>query len=146
MVVPVYHSPPSLSPHNYCIVASEQPKLFFSRTDFHIDIHVHCHSHILLPQRLPAAANAHRSRHFVGNQFLLSLSVKYCFVMRKLFIGRLSRRTRSGDVEEVFERYGRLSRCDVKYGVYFNFGSMATQLMHTHHHSHHLELNEFEMA
>ncbi|XP_067929746.1 serine/arginine-rich splicing factor 7-like [Watersipora subatra] len=36
--------------------------------------------------------------------------------MRKLFIGRLSRRTRTADVEEVFERYGRLSRCDVKYG------------------------------
>ena len=36
--------------------------------------------------------------------------------MRKLFIGRLSRRTRNADVEDVFERYGRLSRCDVKYG------------------------------
>lgn len=37
--------------------------------------------------------------------------------MRKLFVGRLSRRTRVADVEDVFDRYGRLTRCDVKYGM-----------------------------
>jgi len=39
--------------------------------------------------------------------------------MRKLFVGRLSRRTRVADVEDVFDRYGRLTRCDVKYGMTF---------------------------
>jgi len=35
--------------------------------------------------------------------------------MRKLFVGKLSRRTRQRDIEELFERYGRMTRCDVKY-------------------------------
>lgn len=33
-----------------------------------------------------------------------------------LFIGRLSRNTRVRDLEEIFESYGRMTRCDVKYG------------------------------
>lgn len=33
-----------------------------------------------------------------------------------LFVGRLSRNTRTRDLEEVFETYGRLTRCDIKYG------------------------------
>ena len=33
-----------------------------------------------------------------------------------LFIGRLSKTTRTRDVEEVFEAYGRMTRCEVKYG------------------------------
>ncbi|KAH6935659.1 hypothetical protein HPB50_007477 [Hyalomma asiaticum] len=33
----------------------------------------------------------------------------------QLFIGRLPLDTRERDVEQVFERYGRLLRCDVKY-------------------------------
>ncbi|KAH9372648.1 hypothetical protein HPB48_010145 [Haemaphysalis longicornis] len=35
----------------------------------------------------------------------------------QLFIGRLPLDTRERDVEQVFERYGRLLRCDVKYGT-----------------------------
>jgi len=41
-----------------------------------------------------------------------------------LFIGRLSKNARVRDLEEVFEAYGRLLRCDVKYGTassVFNF-------------------------
>jgi len=34
----------------------------------------------------------------------------------QLFIGRLNRNTRARDLEEVFETYGRLTRCDIKYG------------------------------
>jgi len=33
-----------------------------------------------------------------------------------LFIGRLSKNTRIRDLEEIFESYGRLTRCDIKYG------------------------------
>jgi len=33
-----------------------------------------------------------------------------------LFIGRLSKNTRIRDLEEVFETYGRVTRCDIKYG------------------------------
>jgi len=35
-----------------------------------------------------------------------------------LFIGRLSRNTRIRDLEEIFESYGRMTRCDIKYGEY----------------------------
>ena len=41
-----------------------------------------------------------------------------------LFIGRLNKNTRTRDLEEIFEAYGRLSRCEIKYGgpknVYFS--------------------------
>ncbi|KAK3101345.1 hypothetical protein FSP39_002873 [Pinctada imbricata] len=36
-----------------------------------------------------------------------------------LFIGRLSKATRVRDVEDVFEPYGRMTRCEVKYGYGF---------------------------
>ena len=49
-------------------------------------------------------------RHFVCNKTLQQDK------MRKLFVGKLSRRTRQRDIEELFERYGRMTRCDVKYG------------------------------
>jgi len=39
----------------------------------------------------------------------------------QLFIGRLSRNTRTRDLEEVFETYGRLTRCDIKYGSKYGF-------------------------
>ena len=35
----------------------------------------------------------------------------------QLFVGRLNKKTRESDLREVFERYGRLIRCDVKVGV-----------------------------
>ena len=37
----------------------------------------------------------------------------------QLFVGRLPIDIRERDVEQVFEKYGRLLRCDVKYGLYF---------------------------
>ena len=37
----------------------------------------------------------------------------------KLFVGRLNKSTRARDLEDVFEPYGRLSRCEVKYGMFF---------------------------
>lgn len=37
----------------------------------------------------------------------------------QLFVGRLPIDIRERDVEQVFEKYGRLIRCDVKYGLYF---------------------------
>jgi len=36
----------------------------------------------------------------------------------QLFIGRLPIDIRERDVEQVFEKYGRMLRCDVKYGMY----------------------------
>lgn len=36
--------------------------------------------------------------------------------MRRLFVGRLDKSTRTRDIEDLFEAYGRLSRCEVKYG------------------------------
>ncbi|XP_046329065.1 serine/arginine-rich splicing factor 7-like isoform X2 [Haliotis rufescens] len=35
----------------------------------------------------------------------------------QLFVGRLSKSTRVRDLEDLFEPYGRLLRCDVKYGA-----------------------------
>ncbi|KAK2142995.1 hypothetical protein LSH36_888g00068 [Paralvinella palmiformis] len=37
----------------------------------------------------------------------------------QLFVGRLSKNTRTRDLEDLFESYGRLSRCDLKYGYAF---------------------------
>ncbi|XP_023930093.1 probable splicing factor, arginine/serine-rich 6 [Lingula anatina] len=34
-----------------------------------------------------------------------------------LFVGRLSRSTRTRDLEEIFEPYGRMLRCEIKYGA-----------------------------
>jgi len=39
-----------------------------------------------------------------------------------LFIGRLSRHTRVKDLEEIFEAYGRITRCDIKYGELRSIG------------------------
>ena len=33
-----------------------------------------------------------------------------------LFVGRLAKDVRTRDLEDVFELYGRLTRCDIKYG------------------------------
>lgn len=35
-----------------------------------------------------------------------------------LFVGRLSKSTRNRDLEDIFEAYGRLSRCEIKYGKF----------------------------
>ena len=53
-------------------------------------------------------------RHFVSIE---QLGEEFCQKM-SLFIGRLSKTTRLRDLEGVFERYGRMSRCDLKYGMY----------------------------
>ncbi|XP_059172091.1 serine/arginine-rich splicing factor 4-like isoform X1 [Physella acuta] len=34
-----------------------------------------------------------------------------------IYVGRLSKSTRTRDLEEIFEPYGRLLRCDIKYGT-----------------------------
>ena len=34
-----------------------------------------------------------------------------------LFIGRLSKNCRVRDLEDVFEPYGRMTRCEIKYGT-----------------------------
>ena len=38
-----------------------------------------------------------------------------------LFIGKLSKNARTRDIEEVFETYGRITRCEIKYGKYYNY-------------------------
>lgn len=35
---------------------------------------------------------------------------------QNLFVGRLHKNTRKRDLEKIFEYYGKLSRCDIKYG------------------------------
>merc|ERR1712038_1966936 len=37
----------------------------------------------------------------------------------KLFVGRLAKRTRTRDLEDAFEKYGRLLRCELKFGYAF---------------------------
>ncbi|KAL4225253.1 hypothetical protein ACF0H5_015941 [Mactra antiquata] len=39
-----------------------------------------------------------------------------------LFIGRLSKSCRVRDLEDVFEPYGRMSRCEIKYGAEMAYG------------------------
>ena len=39
-----------------------------------------------------------------------------------LFIGRLSKNTRVKDLEDVFETYGRMTRCEIKYGAEMAYG------------------------
>lgn len=33
----------------------------------------------------------------------------------ELFLGGLSKETRRKDLEDIFKRYGKLTRCDIKY-------------------------------
>jgi len=41
----------------------------------------------------------------------------------QLFVGRLPRGTRGRDLEDVFYKYGKLTRCDVKQGgTHAHFG------------------------
>ncbi|KAJ1772146.1 hypothetical protein IW140_001212 [Coemansia sp. RSA 1813] len=40
----------------------------------------------------------------------------------QLFVGRLPREIRSSELEEIFEKYGKLSRCDIKRGTNLSFG------------------------
>ncbi|KAI8325438.1 hypothetical protein GQ54DRAFT_243677, partial [Martensiomyces pterosporus] len=40
----------------------------------------------------------------------------------QLFIGRLPRDMRSSDLERIFEKFGKLTRCDVKRGVNLCYG------------------------
>ncbi|KAJ2450674.1 hypothetical protein EV183_004127 [Coemansia sp. RSA 2336] len=42
--------------------------------------------------------------------------------MSQLFVGRLPRQVQSEDLEKIFEKYGKLSRCDVKRGVNSSYG------------------------
>ncbi|XP_054724029.1 serine/arginine-rich splicing factor 4-like [Uloborus diversus] len=44
----------------------------------------------------------------------------------QLFVGRLPIDIRERDVEQVFEKYGRLLRCDVKYGMYGSTGRRSS--------------------
>ncbi|KAJ2475311.1 hypothetical protein EV174_005324, partial [Coemansia sp. RSA 2320] len=39
-----------------------------------------------------------------------------------LFVGRLPREMSSGELEKIFEAYGKLSRCDVKRGTSLGYG------------------------
>lgn len=39
-----------------------------------------------------------------------------------LFIGRIPSDARSSDLEALFEKYGKINRCDIKTGTSFNFG------------------------
>ncbi|KAJ2836319.1 hypothetical protein J3B01_002910 [Coemansia erecta] len=42
--------------------------------------------------------------------------------MSQLFVGRLPRDTQSSELERIFEKYGKMSRCDVKRGVNSCYG------------------------
>lgn len=46
-------------------------------------------------------------------EFLVAVSV---VMSNQLFIGRLPLGCRSRDIEDIFYRYGKMSRCDVKQG------------------------------
>ncbi|KAL5475402.1 hypothetical protein EMCRGX_G025211 [Ephydatia muelleri] len=40
----------------------------------------------------------------------------------QLFVGRLPRNTRSRDMEDIFYRYGKMTRCDIKQGLKMAYG------------------------
>lgn len=45
---------------------------------------------------------------------------------KELYIGNLDPSTKSQEIKEIFERYGSINRCEVKFGVsgmmtYFNY-------------------------
>lgn len=42
---------------------------------------------------------------------------------QQLFVGRLPIGTRSEDLDKIFRRYGRMTRCDVKQGIIYNIRS-----------------------
>ncbi|KAJ2359256.1 hypothetical protein IWW50_005154 [Coemansia erecta] len=42
--------------------------------------------------------------------------------MSQLFVGRLPREMLSSELERIFEKHGKLSRCDVKRGVHSWYG------------------------
>ena len=51
-----------------------------------------------------------------------------------LFVGRLSKSCRVRDLEDVFEPYGRMSRCEIKYGLqFFLIGNSVLQYRHLTH-------------
>lgn len=35
---------------------------------------------------------------------------------KELFLGGLSKETRRQDLEDIFSKYGRINRCEIKYG------------------------------
>lgn len=39
--------------------------------------------------------------------------------MSRVYVGRLSNRTRERDLEDTFGKYGRITRVDMKYGYAF---------------------------
>lgn len=60
-------------------------------------------------------------RHFIYHSFF-SLVACCCIILyimtQQLFVGRLPLGTRSDDLDRIFHRYGRMTRCDVKQGRY----------------------------
>jgi arginine/serine-rich splicing factor 7 len=40
----------------------------------------------------------------------------------QLFIGRLPRGSRASELEDVFYKYGKMTRCDVKQGIKMAYG------------------------
>jgi RNA recognition motif-containing protein len=40
----------------------------------------------------------------------------------QLFIGRLPRGSRTSELEDVFYKYGKMTRCDVKQGIKMAYG------------------------
>ena len=50
--------------------------------------------------------------------------------MEQLFIGRLPRSFRSRELEDIFYKYGRMTRCDVKQGEFLFF---CVPVIHTEH-------------
>ena len=54
--------------------------------------------------------------------FLCGNDIRGLFKMSRrsegnLFVGRLNKNTRTRDLEDIFEPYGRMIRCDIKYGT-----------------------------
>ena len=46
----------------------------------------------------------------------MSIAKERSMSNNQLFVGRLTLDTRSSDLEKIFEKYGKLTRCDVKPG------------------------------
>jgi len=78
---------------------------------FHITLFFlfHFHSFISLSLSPPFWILQHHNEAVVGE-------IKMARGGTQLFIGRLSKETTQRDLENVFYLYGKLSRCDIKYG------------------------------
>ena len=57
---------------------------------------------------------------YLALYLIVSCTVRFLKLdMNQLFVGRLPRGCRNRDLEDIFYKYGEMTRCDVKTGGYY---------------------------